>query len=447
MAPTLDHDEVVTIAPAEENAAAPATGADASAERQDPRILQFIEEQLLQTPSATLFPALTRRVMQVIRRWEADFNQGCAPGTSSKSWSKVTKRDGSTGSKERAQFRVVKEFNESAPVLDRLERFVTASENLPQLQQNPCTIVDLCSGFGILGMLCAELLPKELVESIVLVDKMWPEWIGGKTAAEQTAPTENQIGWEHVYFRGGAGWPIRLRTSKRNLKKGRELEALDGRLLTQCGGPVLVCAIHLCGSLSLRATQIFNVVPNISFLALKPCCLPGRAKGRRDMIYQAGGHVFSGTELYNGEPEPEAAAAHDLQVTDLGATAIVAEKKSEAREAPEGTGKLLPGEKAFSRWNTHLLECLVCEEVDARNGKPTVTKSLEHIRVQERHFQNKFLFSARPVAECITGSAESSRARVCFPPVAVPEEKPKKMVPKETEEIPEAAAVAEPPPA
>ena len=53
------------------------------------------------------------------------------------------------------------------------------------------TIVDLCSGFGYLGMFLSEMLDPSKVKAIELVDKQWPMW----TAAR---PTASQINWDHI---------------------------------------------------------------------------------------------------------------------------------------------------------------------------------------------------------------------------------------------------------
>jgi hypothetical protein len=243
--------------------------------------LEPIQDELFNTISGLRYPELTKRVMRIIRKWEVEFEH--IP----KSWSKVIKRDG-TKSSERAMPRVVKEFNESAPIIDRLEAFVRENEQL--LKKKPCTIVDLCSGFGIMGMLLAELLPSHLVERIVLVDRQWP-------LVGQDKPNPNQISWDHVYAKQ---WSIPLETHKRDIKKGRELKSLGQRLLARCEGPVCVCAVHLCGSLSLRAAQIYNNVPNVAFFALKPCCLPGVSQLRQKMFYTAGKHRWAISRVIAG---------------------------------------------------------------------------------------------------------------------------------------------------
>ena len=114
----------------------------------------------------------------------------------------------------------------------------------------------------------------------VLVDKAWPPFDGEGPIGEQ------HISDEHIYgARGvdeGAGedagedrsyfttWPIPLHTSKQNLKNRATLRGLKRRLFDRCSGPVLLLAVHLCGTLSLRAVELFNEHPRVRLLALKP---------------------------------------------------------------------------------------------------------------------------------------------------------------------------------
>ena len=63
--------------------------------------------------------------------------------------------------------KVVKELIECAPVVAACRDYVDA-------HTKPVTVVDLCSGKGYLAMLLSELLPKDKVSRIVLVDKAWP---------------------------------------------------------------------------------------------------------------------------------------------------------------------------------------------------------------------------------------------------------------------------------
>jgi hypothetical protein len=57
-------------------------------------------------------------------------------------------------------------------------------------------------------------------------------------------------------------------------------------------GPLILLAIHLCGTLSLKAVELFNNNPEIQFFCLKPCCLPGMVHAKRHEIFHLGQHSF-----------------------------------------------------------------------------------------------------------------------------------------------------------
>ena len=107
----------------------------------------------------------------------------------------------------------------------------------------------------------------------------------------------------HCYY---STWPIPLNTAKVDLKKSKEIRMLERRLLsfdsssssssplqyttiaglnaaianTGSGnkGPIILVAIHLCGTLSLKAVDLFNNNPRVRYFCLKPCCLPGMVR-------------------------------------------------------------------------------------------------------------------------------------------------------------------------
>ena len=174
------------------------------------------------------------------------------------------------------------------------------------------TVVDLCSGKGFLSMVLSEMLPTASVERIVLIDKAWPpfDWKGPiaehhisdehifglrrgrqqestegmSDAAESTLGTERGTATEAETWHYFDTWPIPLYPSKQNLKNPSTLRGLRRRLFDRCEGPVLLLAVHLCGTLSLRAVDLFNDIERIQFLALKPCCLPGMVRAYAALI-------------------------------------------------------------------------------------------------------------------------------------------------------------------
>lgn len=60
----------------------------------------------------------------------------------------------------------------------------------------------------------------------------------------------------------------------------------------------MVLAVHLCGALSCKAVDIFNENNRAIFLALKPCCLPGRQAVKQKLEWSLGRHSFTAAELY-----------------------------------------------------------------------------------------------------------------------------------------------------
>jgi hypothetical protein len=93
-------------------------------------------------------------------------------------------------------------------------------------------------------------------------------------------------------------WPIALDTSKQDLKHSRQLQKIREHYLSNPDHPVIILAIHLCGTLSLKAIQLFNDNPaNVHFLALKPCCLPGMVHAKRKEVFHLGRHTFPADDV------------------------------------------------------------------------------------------------------------------------------------------------------
>ena len=194
--------------------------------------------------------------------------------------------------------RFVKELTETAPIIDAVLNLV---ESTTLADGEQFTIVDLCCGKGFLSMTLSELLDPRKVERCVLVDKAWPR------SGSSLEVLPHQMNWEHIYGHhfdtDGArvgyfeSWPIRLVTSKQDLKKGSTRRALKGAIFAKASGPVLVLAVHLCGTLSLRAAEMFNDHENVKMMVLKPCCLPSIIHSQREEIFQLGTHSFLASEV------------------------------------------------------------------------------------------------------------------------------------------------------
>jgi hypothetical protein len=151
-------------------------------------------------------------------------------------------------------------------------------------------------------MFLSETLPQDKVEKIILVDKAWPLC--------NSEPLPHQMSWEHIYGNatvtggddGGISyfdtWPIPLHTSKQDLKAKGTRRRLK-QVLFDKATKVMVLAVHLCGTLSLRAVEMFNDYPDkVTFLALKPCCLPPMVHAQRGDIFSIGpSHTFDASEV------------------------------------------------------------------------------------------------------------------------------------------------------
>jgi hypothetical protein len=68
-------------------------------------------------------------------------------------------------------------------------------------------------------------------------------------------------------------------------------------IFDEANGPILVLAIHLCGTLALKSIQLFNSQPNVKFLALKPCCLPPMVHAQRKEVFSIGRHSFPALDV------------------------------------------------------------------------------------------------------------------------------------------------------
>lgn len=237
-----------------------------------------LEQLLFSLPAATLYPDLTQRIGPILHNWFERFSS-CV-------WSRLVKIADSGVGRTHQLPRVLKEFNESAPVLARLLEWLR--EGLSD-DQRAVDIVDLCSGFGFLAMFASELAPLGSVDCIYLVDHSWPNPSNGSSGLISTA---------HIYDSGP--WRIPLRTLKIDLGKGGDIRGLARHVLGDAR-PTLLLGIHLCGVLSLRACQLFNDAVaggfGVTCLMLAPCCLPTQQHAKRRFIYEVGGYRFGAKEL------------------------------------------------------------------------------------------------------------------------------------------------------
>lgn len=120
--------------------------------------------------------------------------------------------------------------------------------------------------------------------------------------------TNQSMNWDHIYGKIPSPeaerdqsyfstWPIPLYTSKQNLKQSCNQRQMKKHMFDKAEGPVIILAVHLCGTLSLKAVEMFNNNENVKFFALKPCCLPGMAYAKRGDVFQIGEHEFDAKEV------------------------------------------------------------------------------------------------------------------------------------------------------
>jgi len=122
-----------------------------------------------------------------------------------------------------------------------------------------------------------------------------------------------------------------LLTLQINAKSGRELRGLAHHVIRD-PRPTFICGIHLCGTLALRAIQMFNDGVNsgcgVSGLILSPCCLPRRQHRERQFVYSVGGHKFSCEELHDKKANP-GLTAYEVYQEHLMACIGTSQKKRE----------------------------------------------------------------------------------------------------------------------
>ena len=305
----------------------------------------WLSDRLASEPGAEEHAALYSDAADAVVRWRRRYRGN------PRLWRSVMKE------------RVIKEIVEAAPVLTAAREVVASAT-----PNETFTVVDLCSGKGYLSMILSELLPSARVERCILVDKAWPPYDHeGPIAAHHISP-------EHIYGARGEGadaaedtsyfdtWPIPLYTSKQDLKNRATLRGLRTRLFDRCSGPVLLLAVHLCGTLALRAVDLFNEHERVRLLALKPCCLPPMLFAKRKETFTIGSHSFDAAE-------------------------VCAPGKFRAGGEWDGPPRadLVP---RFERWSDHLLRGIDVE----KGGR----KGIHFSRVQVRGgYQNLFLFAER----------------------------------------------------
>ena len=260
----------------------------------DDEFASWLSTELADAPGRDVYETTFDSAILAIVKWRQRFRGNPAV------WKRIFKKD-----------RVFKELIESVPVLDLVQNFVNSNAN-SETGDEKITILDLCSGKGFLSMFLSEMLPPEKVTKILLVDKAWamcnsevlPHHMNWDHIYGDIPPTNQQSSFAEneprdqeslsTYF---ATWPIPLHTSKQNLKQSCNQRQMKKRVFDRAEGPILILAVHLCGTLSLRAVDFFNNNENVKMLCLKPCCLPGMVHAKRKDTFTIGRHSFPATEV------------------------------------------------------------------------------------------------------------------------------------------------------
>jgi len=257
----------------------------------DEEFTSWLSAELSGAPGRLVYETTFDSAILAIVKWRQRFRGNPAV------WKRIFKKD-----------RVFKELIESAPILHSVQNFVNNNANR-NADDDKITILDLCSGKGYLSMFLSEILPPEKVDKIILVDKAWA------MCNHEVLP--HHMNWEHIYgnipdanheftpkqFLPESNatyfttWPIPLHTSKQDLKQSCNQRQMKKHVFDRIEGPILILAVHLCGTLSLKAVDFFNNNENVKMFCLKPCCLPGMVHAKREDTFKIGRHSFPAADV------------------------------------------------------------------------------------------------------------------------------------------------------
>ena len=159
---------------------------------------------------------------------------------------------------------------------------------------------------------------------------------------------------------------------------------------------VLLTGVHLCGSLSLRAVDLFNRNPHtVELLVLKPCCLPGRIHLRGDMEYTVGARTFSVRDMYR-----------EADYNSSETASAAASSSNNIHNRVRGGG----GRK-FRSWCKQVYECIEVGDGGSAGGD---RKQHLSIKVYPLYFQDQFLIAEREMRPIDGGlSLESAIHGAC----------------------------------
>jgi hypothetical protein len=83
----------------------------------------------------------------------------------------------------------------------------------------------------------------------------------------------------------------------KDLKQSCNPRQMKKHIFGRITGPIIVLAVHLCGTLSIKAVDMFNNNENVKLFALKPCCLPKMVYANRGDIFKLGNHEFDAKDV------------------------------------------------------------------------------------------------------------------------------------------------------
>lgn len=248
----------------------------------DEEFYLWLKEQVQDVPGRNTYSTTYEESLNAIVNWRKRYR-----GNPSL-WKRIFKKD-----------RVIKELVESAPVIEFVKRAVVEAEY--DNDETKFTIIDLCSGKGYLSMFLSEILPKDKVDRFILVDKAWA--IASKKQTTELKP--HHMNWDHIYGTTATDsndsyfttWPIPLYTSKQDLKDSCNQRQMKKHFFDKIDGPIIILAVHLCGTLSLKAVEMFNNNQEVKLFALKPCCLPQMVYANRGDVFRIGQHEFDAKDV------------------------------------------------------------------------------------------------------------------------------------------------------
>ena len=77
-----------------------------------------------------------------------------------------------------------------------------------------------------------------------------------------------------------------------DIKQAGQLRQMEEHVFQKYEGPFVILAVHLCGTLSVKAVEMFNDHDAAATLCLKPCCLPEWSHTYTHEAWMVGDHCI-----------------------------------------------------------------------------------------------------------------------------------------------------------